>query len=81
MLRIYQRRFSRSEAEERSIEHFDVVENRFRLDVIRVGKYFRGDTLCVQLFVAEELYRLDSVAQISPELFEVPGPGETSAAP
>ena len=46
MLRVYQRRFPRSEAEERSVEHFDVVENRFGLHVVWVLEDLRTHAFC-----------------------------------
>src|SRR5262249_44209076 len=77
VLGIRQLRLARIHPEEFGVELIDVVENRPRLDEVGLPAHLVGKAVFELCFV-EAGDRLDAVAQIAPELFDVARAGKTS---
>src|SRR5215212_1228184 len=66
MLRVHELSFTRSEAEESGVKLIAVVDRSFGLDEVRMIDPSGIDAGALQLVVAEEFDRLDTVTQVPP---------------
>ena len=77
MLRIHELRFERRDAKERGIEEFDVIEYAAGSDIRRIATQLRRNRV-IDFLGREPADRLNAVAQVGPEGFDVASAGEAA---
>src|SRR5258708_33570607 len=81
VLGVHDRRLSRVVPKERGIEELYSLERSPSSHVSLVTPYGGGNALRLQLLPGEKADGLHPVAEVSPELIQVPGPGEAAGHP
>ena len=79
MLRIGDLGFAYREPEERRVKHVDVVENGLGLHAVWLAQVIGAEARLHQLFIAKETNRFDAVAEIAPELTQIPCSRQTTS--
>ena len=76
MLGVHDGGIARAEAKEAGVEHGDVVKDGGALDVVRAGKFLGRCTGGEELLIGEGTNGFDAIAEVEPEVADVPRTGE-----
>ncbi|RYE86348.1 MAG: hypothetical protein EOO78_37220, partial [Oxalobacteraceae bacterium] len=76
LLRVHELGLACRHAEELGVEHLEAGQHRGGLDIVLVGDHRAVDAGRGQLLVADRVDRIDTVAQVAPELVEIVCVGE-----
>src|SRR6476620_6179407 len=72
MLGIHDRGVTRTEAKKMRLELINAVENRCSFNVVGIRDVFRTDAGCQKFFIGEAPNTFNAVAEVVPELADVP---------